>query len=201
MWQEQHSSASHLCFSFKAHWRSPEPLAGQRPLPGMLLPHLLLVFNRNTLCSWQVQMLQMVLGKVQMRDLIQAILLFIESCPLVQWVLLVGSVFLVCLFLKGLLKCIPLLSATPDSASRAYDLQLIPPSLGSMLEALPSVSLCSLIAWKVGCDPSMGCPAASLGTSWWTRWHMGCATSSCKAVVEEHGEWKEILVDTAWTAV
>lgn len=30
---------------------------------------------------------------------------------------------------------------------------------------------------------------------------MGFAVSSCKAVVEEHGGWKEILVDTAWTRI
>lgn len=72
----------------------------------MLLPHLLLVFNRNTLCSWQVQMLQMVLGKVQMRDLIQAILLFIESCPLVWG--FVGWVCFSCLLVfKGAFKTHP----------------------------------------------------------------------------------------------
>ena len=72
-WQEYHSSTSHSCFSFKTLWRCPEPLAGQRPPPGMLLPHLLPLVDRNTLCFWQMQMLQMVLGKVQMKDLIPAL--------------------------------------------------------------------------------------------------------------------------------
>lgn len=39
-WQEHHSSTSHSYFSFKALWRCPELTAGQRPPPGLLLPHL-----------------------------------------------------------------------------------------------------------------------------------------------------------------
>lgn len=52
----------------------------------MLLPHLILLVNRNTLCFWQMQMLQMVLGKVQMKDLIPALPLFhkIPSISLVK---------------------------------------------------------------------------------------------------------------------
>lgn len=52
----------------------------------MLLPHLILLINRNTLCFWQMQMLQMVLGKVQMKDLIPALPLFhkIPSISLVK---------------------------------------------------------------------------------------------------------------------
>lgn len=52
----------------------------------------------------------------------------------------VGWVYFFCfvLFLKGLLKCIPLLSATPDSASQVYDLQLILHSLEACCTVLPS---------------------------------------------------------------
>lgn len=75
----------------------------------MLLPHLILLVNRNTLCFWQMIMLQMVLGKVQMKDLIPALPLF-HKIPFIS---LVKPFF----YFQGLLKSHPSSFLLPLSLS------------------------------------------------------------------------------------
>lgn len=66
----------------------------------MLLPYLLPLVDRNTLCFWQMKMLQMVLGKVQMKDLIPAL-------PHFNKILFISLVEPFFFFLQGLLKMHP----------------------------------------------------------------------------------------------
>lgn len=79
-WQEHRSSTSHSCFSFKTLWRCPEPHQGKGHLQVCRYPICFCVSTEIRCAFWQMQTLQMVLGKVQMTDLIPALPYFNKSC-------------------------------------------------------------------------------------------------------------------------